>query len=72
MTTAPIRTERFPVSTGLRGLAAIAALGLSLGLGACNTDSVETTGSIGDVGAPASALVGWLLSRRLARQLPPG
>ena len=24
------------------------------------------------VGAPASALVGWLLSRRLARQLPPG
>ena len=24
------------------------------------------------VGAPASAIVGWLLSRRLARQLPPG
>lgn len=24
------------------------------------------------VGAPASAVVGWLLSRRLARQLPPG
>ncbi len=23
-------------------------------------------------GAPASALIGWLMARRLARQLPPG